>query len=244
MSFKSSFGALEDTWGSWLGFGILILTRINVLEVLIWGFGGPWRFLIGAWHLDLDLNMVTGFWHTNDPNFGFLSWFWRCKEHPCPLSHHLGLPRTLDVPDWGLASRSWFGYGHKSLIHPWSKFWLSILTLKVQRTSMSFKSSFGVLEDAGGSWSGVGILILTWTLSLVFDTPMIRIWLSVLISKVQRTSMSFRSSFGALEDAGGSWLGFGILILFWIWSMVFDAPMIRILALYLDFEGAKNIHVL
>ena len=26
--------------------------------------------------------------------------------------------------------------------------------------------------------------------------------------------------------------------------MVFDAPMIEILALYLDFEGAKNIHVL
>ena len=34
------------------------------------------------------------------------------------------------------------------------------------------------------------------------------------------------------------------MILIWIWSLVFDAPMIRILALYLDFEGAKNIHVL
>ena len=49
---------------------------------------------------------------------------------------------------------------------------------------------------------------------------------------------------GALEDAGGSWLGFGILILIWIWSLVFDIPIIQILALYLDFEGAKNIHVL
>ena len=124
-------------------------------------------------------------------NFGSLSWLWRCKEHPCPLSPHLGLWRTLEVPDWGLASWSWFGYGHWSLIYPWSEFWLSILILKVQRTSMSFKSSFG-----------------------------------------------------ALEDAGGSWLGFGILILIWIWSLVFDIPMIRILALYLDFEGAKNIHIL
>ena len=55
--------------------------------------------------------------------------------------------------------------------------------------------------------------------------------------------MSLKSSYGALEDAGDSLLGFGILILIWIWSLVFDIPMIRSLALYLDFEGAKNIHV-
>ena len=30
----------------------------------------------------------------------------------------------------------------------------------------------------------------------------------------------------------------------WIWSWVFDIPLIQILALYLDFGGAKNIHVL
>ena len=56
--------------------------------------------------------------------------------------------------------------------------------------------------------------------------------------------MSFKSSFGALEDTGGSWLGFGILILIWILPLVFDTTMIQILALYLDFEGAKSIHVL
>ena len=67
---------------------------------------------------------------------------------------------------------------------------------------------------------------------------------SILVLEVQRTSISFKSWFGALEDAGGSWLGFGILILILMWSMVFEAPMIRILALYLDLEGAKNIHVL
>merc|ERR1711954_442667 len=66
---------------------------------------------------------------------------------------------------------------------------------------------------------------------------------SILILKVQRTSMSFKSSFGALEDAGGSWPGFGILILIWILSLVFDTPMITILALYLDFEGAENTHI-
>ena len=31
---------------------------IHVLHVLIWGFGGCWRFLTGVWHLDLDLDMV------------------------------------------------------------------------------------------------------------------------------------------------------------------------------------------
>ena len=49
------------------------------------------------------------------------------------------------------------------------------------------------------------------------------------------------SSFKDLEDARGSWLESGILILIWIWSLVFDTTMIQILALYLDFEGAKNI---
>ena len=28
------------------------------------------------------------------------------------------------------------------------------------------------------------------------------------------------------------------------WSLVFDTPMIQILALYLDFAGEKSIHVL
>ena len=98
--------------------------------------------------------MVTGHWYTNDPNFGALSWFWRWKEHPCPLSPDLGLWRMLEVTDWGLASWYWYGYGHWSLVQPYSEFWLSSLILKVQRTSMSFKSWFGALEDAGGSWLG------------------------------------------------------------------------------------------
>ena len=44
--------------------------------------------------------------------FSFLSWSWRCKEHPCPLSPDLGLWLGLEVPDLGLASWSWFHYGH------------------------------------------------------------------------------------------------------------------------------------
>ena len=142
MSFKSEYLDLEDAGISWLGFGILIMIwimslvfdtpmirilapylhfegakNILVFLVLIWGFGGHWRFLTGVWHPDIDFNMVTGLWYTHMPNFGSLSSFWRCKEHPCPFSSHLGLWRTLEIPDWSLASWSWFGYGHWSLIH-------------------------------------------------------------------------------------------------------------------------------
>ena len=34
--------------------------NINVLKGLICSFVGCWRSLIGVWHLDLDLDMVTG----------------------------------------------------------------------------------------------------------------------------------------------------------------------------------------
>ena len=47
-----------------------------------------------------------------------------------------------------------------------------------------------------------------------------------------------------MEDNVGSWLGLGILILIWVWSMIFATTMIQITALYFDFEGVKNIQVL
>ena len=121
MSFKSWYGTLEDARGSWLGFCTLMLIKIwslvfdtpmfrilalyldsegakhiHVLHVLILGFGGCWRFLTGVWHLDLDLDLVTGLWYTHDLTFSSLSSFWRCKEHPCPLSPDFGLWRTLE----------------------------------------------------------------------------------------------------------------------------------------------------
>ena len=167
----------------------------------------------------------------------------------------------------------------------------SVLILKVQRTSMCFKSSYRALEDVGSSWLGFGSFILIWIWSLVFYIPMFQILALILILKVQGTSTSFKSSFGALEDAGGSWLGFGILILFGYghWSFIYPwskfllstkkhpcplSPNLGLwrtlevpdsglapwsqskyghwclmhpwskFLLYLDFEGAKNIHVL
>ena len=59
-----------------------------------------------------------------------------------------------------------------------------------------------------------------------------------------RISMFFKSSFGASKDAGGFVLGFWILILIWLWLLGFDTCIIQILALHLDFEGAKDIDVL
>ena len=147
-------------------------------------------------------------------------------------------------PDWGSPSWFWFGYGHWSLVQPCSKFELSILILELQRTSMSLKSWFGLcrmLEDPDlGSvswlWFGYGHRSIVHLCS--------KFWLYILILKVQRTSMSFNFWFGDFEDGGGSWLGFCILIMIWIWSLVFGTHIFRILALYLDFESAKNIHVL
>ena len=180
MSFKSWFGAFVGAGGSWLGFSILIL---------IW-----------IWSLVFDTPMSQ---------ILALYWFRRCKEYPrinylvfclaqkfaiwcgLPLNPDFGHWWRLKVPDGGFASWSLFWYGHWSLIHPYYEDCLSIFILKVHRTYTSFKS-----------------------------------W------------------FGALVGAGGSWLGFGILILILIWSLVIDTPIFRILALYLAFEVAKNIYVL
>ena len=91
-------------------------------------FWGHWMFLTWVWRFSLGLHVVAHLWYTCVQSSGPLSWFWRCKEHPCPLSPHLGLWRRLEVPDWGLASCSWFEYGHWSLTHPWSKFWKVVLS--------------------------------------------------------------------------------------------------------------------
>ena len=106
MYFKSWFEALKEDRGSSLGSGTL--TRFGY---------GHWC-LIHPWS-----------------NFGFLSWFWRWKEHPGPLSPDWGLWWGLEVPYWCLISLSWFGYGHWCLIHSWSEFGLSIFILRAQNTS-------------------------------------------------------------------------------------------------------------
>ena len=167
--------------------------------------------------------------------------FWRCKEHSCPLSPYLGVMRMVEVPDWGLASLSWFRYGQMSLIHPWSDFLLSILILKVQRTSMSFKSSFGALEDAGGSWLGFGILILILIWWLVFCTHMLPILALYLDFEGAKTIHVLSVLIWGFGECWRFLTGVWHLL---EWPLVFDTPKFWISALYLDFEGAKNINVL
>ena len=211
---------------------------------MIWVFGGRWRFLTGVLHPDDESDMVAGLCFTHILNFSSLSWFWRCKEHPCPLSPHLGLWRMLEVPDLGLVSWSWFGYGHWSLIYPWSKFLLSILFWSCKEHPCPLSPDLGLWRMLGvpdwglASWSWFGYS--HWSLT----HPWSKLWLSILILKGKRTSMSFESWFWALKYAGGSWLGFGIWTLIWIWSLVFDTRIFWLLDLYLYFEEAKNIHVL
>ena len=195
-SFKSWFGALEYTGGSWLGLGILILIWIWPLIFDTSIFPGLalswfWESKEHQCHLNLHLGLLG---MLEVPDWGWASWFWlgyghwsfiqpwsefwlsllilRCKEQPCSLSHYLGLWRILEVPDWGLASWSWFGYGHWSLIHQCSEFWLSILIWRWKDHSCYLSPH---LEDSGGSWLGFGIYILICIWSLVFDTIMIQI---------------------------------------------------------------------
>ena len=137
------------------------------------GFDGDWRFLTGVWHPDIDLDMVTGLWYTYIPNFGPLSWFWRCKEHLCALSPDSGLWLGMKVPDWGLASWYWFGYGHWSLIYQCSKFWIFIFIWRRKEHPWPFSPDLGLwmmlkVPDWGLIfWSSI------WIWSLVFGTPII-----------------------------------------------------------------------
>ena len=115
---------------AWSQFGWLLVFVTPMFQILAYSlpFKGSKSIhvLTGVWHLDFDLNMFTDLWYPNIPNFGSLSWFWRCKEHPCPLSPIYGLWLGLEVPDWGLASWSWFGYGHWFFIYLYSDFWLHL----------------------------------------------------------------------------------------------------------------------
>ena len=81
----------------------------HVLEVLYWSCGGLWRFLTGVLVLDHDGEEFIISQTTYVPKFSFLHWIKRCKEPSCPWSPGLELWRTLEVPDWGFGSWSWWG---------------------------------------------------------------------------------------------------------------------------------------
>ena len=79
---------------------------------------------------------------------------------------------------------------------------------------------------------------------MVFDIPMIQILALYLDVEGAKNIHVLQV---IIWGFGGRWrflTGVWYFDLVLIWSLVFYIPMIRILALYLDFEGAKNIHVL
>ena len=100
--------------------------------------------------------MVIGLWYTHDPNFCSLSWFWRCKEHLCPLNYVLGLWWRLEGPDCSLASWSWFGY--------WPM--IRILTLYLDfECAKNINVLWVLIWGFGGRWrflAGVWHLDLDW----------------------------------------------------------------------------------
>ena len=181
---------MGDTIGPWLGSGILILIQV------CWPVFDATKFLILALYLGIEDTkitmsfkslfgaLVTGLWNTHVQNFCTQSWFWRCKEHQSPFSPELGLLRMLDVPDWGLASGSWFGSGNWCLIHPILNFGFLSWFWRGKEHPCPLSPHFGIwrtleVPDAGevsSSWFGYG----HW--SLVH--PCSKCWLSVLILKV------------------------------------------------------------
>ena len=121
------------------------------------GLGGCWRFLNEVLLLHNYLHIIIGLWYTNVPNFCYISWIWRCKEHPYLLSPDLRLWRRLEAPDWSLASWAWIWEIVTVLWHTHVPNFGSILILKVQRISIYFQLWFGDWEDAESSWLGFGI---------------------------------------------------------------------------------------
>ena len=159
---------LKFWYGYFFNYCISVQTIYNTWELgLIWGWGRPnkkfnffvWKFYVYISHTITNCNLRPNSGRDNKA----LIWalprsqigIQQCTTVLC-ISKILS---TLEVPDWVMMSWSWFGYVHWSLINPWSKCWLYILTLKVKRVSMSFKSWFMALEDDGGSSRGFWILM-------------------------------------------------------------------------------------
>ena len=78
---------------------------------------------------------------------------------------------------------------------------------------------------------------------IVFDTLMFPILAVYLESESTRNFNVLHIMIEALKEAKNYWVGYGILILIWIMSMVFDTIIFQIFALYVEFKGANNVHV-
>ena len=147
-------------------------------------------------------SMVFGITHI--PKLGSLSWFWRWKEHPYPLSPDLGLWRILSGV-WNLdlalnmITSLWFtnvlSFGSLSC------FWGCKEHQCPLSTHLWLWGTLEVPDWGWSSWSWFGYD--QWSLL----DPSSHFWPVILILKVQRTLMSFESLFWPLEDTKGSNFG-------------------------------------
>ena len=185
----------------------------HVLEVLVWSCGGLWRFLTEVSVPDLDGEGSIMSQTTFVLKFSFLHCIKRCKEPPCPRSPGLELQRTLEVPEWGFGSWSWWGGVYNVPNNLYYEIQLSTLNEKVQWTPMSLKSWTGDMEDSGCSWLGFGSWSWWRGVNDVPSNLCSEIQFSTLNKKVQRTPKSSKSWSGVMEDSGGFWLRFWFLIM-------------------------------
>ena len=177
--------------------------------------GGPW--------MDFGVLIMIWIWAMvfDTPIFNFLlsMLILNVQRTSCPFISYFGFWRMLEVPDLG----SWFlyEYGQWSFIQMYSDFLLSILILEVQGTSTSFKSWFGGVDNFGGLWLGFGSWSWFGYIHLPLKHQWSKFWLSSLIWKMLRTSVSFNSWCWALKEAWVSWLEILILILILIWLVCY-----------------------
>ena len=184
MSSKSWTGDVEESGGSWLGFGS-------------WSW---WRGVNNVPHnLCSDIQFSALNKKVQRTPMSSKSWSrvvedsgGSCLEYRFPIM---------------------MGGVYNVLLNLSFKIQLSTLNKKVQRTPMSLMSWTGVVEDFGGSWLGFHSWSWLGGVYNVPNKLYSEIQLSTLSKKVKRTSMSWKSCSGDVEDSGGSLLGFWFLIM-------------------------------
>ena len=172
---------------------VAISLKVNVLQVMIWGFGGCWRFLTGSEYLKLDLYMTNVLWYTNFQILSLYLDFEGARNIHEILSPDLGLWRILwfltgvldhDL-DYDMATGLWYNYVPNWCSLSWFSLCQGYQCSLSPNLGLWMMPGFRALDDAGGSWLGVWILILIMIWSLNFDTSIFQITWSKCWAKPQ-----------------------------------------------------------
>ena len=154
----------------------------RMLEVPDWGFS------LWSWW-ELVNNVLT---HLCS-EFEFFTLSLKVQRICMSIKSLLELWMTLEVPDWGFSSWSWWGWVNNVPSYPYSQFKPFMFYFELQRTLMSFKSCLELwrmleVTDWGfSSWSWWG-----WFNNCLAN-PCSKFELSTLNLKVQKINMSLKS---------------------------------------------------